>query len=64
MKVYELISALSELPAGAEVEFSTVLTADEVANLEKVNDDEVLYRLAVTVNDVDQIDDWTVALHR
>ena len=64
MKVYELISALSELPAGAEVEFSTILTADEVANLEKINDDEVLYRLAVMVNDVDQVHSMLVALHR
>ena len=64
MQVYELISELSKLPAGAEVEFSTVLTADEVANLEKINDDEVLYRIAVKVNEVDIVHRMLVALHR
>ena len=63
MKVYELIMELSELPAWAEVEFSTVLTVSEIANLEKINDDENLYRIAVIVKDVDQIHTGLVALH-
>lgn len=34
MKVYELISALSSCSAGAEVEFHTAMTLDELAKCE------------------------------
>ena len=62
MKVYELIMELSELPAGAEVEFSTVLSDDDLANLERLNNDDG-YRYATEIKDVDQIHTGLVALH-
>lgn len=63
MQVYELITELSKLPAGAEVEFSTVMTVSDIANLEIIDDDEDVYRIAVKIKDVDQICSMLVALH-
>lgn len=63
MQVYELITELSKLPAGAEVEFSTVMTVSDIANLEVLNDDKDVCRITVKIKDVDQISSMLVALH-
>lgn len=39
MKNYELIAKLSKLPAGAEVSFETVCTADQVEVQEESDED-------------------------
>lgn len=57
MKVYELISHLSEMPAGAEVTVSTILTSEELKGhdiLEQTEDGENLYSLVGRVDDVDE----------
>ena len=38
MKVYELITELSKLPAGSEVEFATLMTVDEFTKCEIVDE--------------------------
>lgn len=65
MKVYELISELSKLPAGSEVEFSTLMTLKEFVNLPIMDsfDGEDAYRFSATVREVEPISDKTVALY-
>jgi hypothetical protein len=65
MKVYELIAELSKMPAGADVEFATITTVDELKSCERVDetDDEVVYRLAGIIQDIEAIDDTLVAIY-
>ena len=65
MKVYELISKLSKMPAGADVEFNTITTVEELKTCERVDetDDDVVYRLAGIIQDIEAIDDTLVAIY-
>lgn len=65
MQVYELITELSKLPAGAEVEFSTLVTADEYNSSPIVDYDDgpLSHRIAGPITDVDVVSDDLVILH-
>lgn len=65
MKIYELVSELSKLPAGAEVEFATLVTADEYNSSPIVDydDDPLSRRIAGPITDVDVVSDDLVILH-
>ena len=54
MRVYELMRALSKLPAGAEVEFRGLMTLEEFAQSEIVDniDGKDAYSVGGTVNEV------------
>jgi hypothetical protein len=57
---------LSTLPAGAEVEFSMLMTLNEFAQQEIVDniDGQDAYRIAAKVNDAEAIYGSLVALYR
>ena len=57
MKVYELMERLSEMPAGAVVTVSTVLSSEDLEGhdvLEQTDAGENLYSLTGKVDDVDE----------
>ena len=47
MKVYELMAALNEMPAGADVEISTLITKEEYLNGRKHDDDMTAIRFGI-----------------
>ena len=59
MKVFELMAELAKCNAGAEVEFSTVILAQDL----KETDTEGHYHFAVKIKDVDLIHTGLIALH-
>lgn len=65
MKVYELISALSDMPAGAEVEFAILMNAGEFRACETVDleDGQETHRITGKIKECEQIDSWTVTLY-
>jgi hypothetical protein len=66
MKVYELINELSKLPAGANVEFATVMTLEEFVQCPIVDsiDGKDAYRIAVDIKEAVCIDDALISLYR
>lgn len=56
MKVYELMKALEEMPAGAEVRFSTVMKQSEIdsAGVIDQEDEEDIYNLVGDIKEIDQ----------
>lgn len=66
MKVYELMTELAKMPAGAEVEFTTLMTLAEFAELHTDVVDENgkdLYRVSGEIKDVEKISDKRIALY-
>jgi len=66
MRVYELITELSKLPAGAEVEFRTTMTLEEFSQCivaADVNGKDG-YLVSGNIVDVDMLDDTLVALNK
>ena len=65
MKVYELINELSKLPAGAEVEFSTLMTLEEFAKSPVIDsiDGKDCYRIEASIKEVEPVSDKLIALY-
>jgi hypothetical protein len=66
MKVYELINALSECPAGAEVEFHTAMTVEDFTKSGVVDDfgGKDVYSISGTIKEVFIADDGLIVLYR
>ena len=68
MKVFELMAQLSKCPAGAEVEFRTILTEREFVNSPVVDEDDVsserAYSLTLDVGEVELINDGLAVIYR
>lgn len=56
MKVFELMAELSKMPAGADVEFSTILTIPELTSggVADVDGDKVYYELRAKIVEVEE----------
>ena len=65
MKVYELITELSKLPAGSEVEFATLMTADEFTKCEIVDeiDGKNNYRVKADIKEVMELNKERIVLY-
>lgn len=65
MKVFELMNELSQMPAGAEVEFKTLMSIQEFVKdgSEMVIDGEDNYSLHKRVAEVEQAQSGTVYLY-
>lgn len=66
MKVYEVMAELAKMPAGAEVEFTMLMTLAEFAELPTDEADENgkdLYRVSGEIKDVEKISDKRIALY-
>lgn len=66
VKVYELITELSKLPAGSEVEFRTIMTLEEFSQCivaDDVNGKDG-YLVSGTIQEVDVVNEKLVALYR
>lgn len=65
MKVYELITELSKLPAGSEVEFRTIKTLEEFSQCIVAEDvgGKDGYLVSGTIQEVDVINEKLVALY-
>lgn len=57
MKVFELMAELSKMPAGAEVEFSCILTIPELIDggVQDRDGDDVFYELRAKIAQVEEI---------
>jgi hypothetical protein len=66
MRVYELLSALAEMPAGAEVEFHTSMTLDELTKCETVDsiDGKDVYAVPGTIQEAIEAGPTLVILYR
>lgn len=56
MKVYELMSALAELPSGMEVFCSSALTVNDVESgivLDDEDEDDILYEVSKPLDNID-----------
>ena len=55
MKVFELMAELSKMPAGAEVEFSSILTIPELIDggVQDRDGDDVFYELRAKIAEVE-----------
>ena len=53
MKVYELMMALAEMDAGAEVVYSDLKTADEVESCRRIEESQELYELSGVIKEVE-----------
>lgn len=64
MKVYELVSELLKMPAGAEVEFSTLVNVIEYADAENVDLEDGIEtrRIGGIVTEVEQFSSHKVVL--
>lgn len=66
MKVYELMERLAEMPAGAEVKVSTVMSAEELKEhdvLEQSEAGENLYSIVGETDDVEKANEKRVYLY-
>lgn len=67
MKVYELIKELSQLPAGADVEFRTLMTLVDFSQAPVADTDETgrdLYLVSGNIYEVSAVNDHLVALYK
>lgn len=65
MKVYELITELSKLPAGADVEFAMLMTVDEFTKCEIVDeiDGKNNYRVKADIKEVMELNKERIVLY-
>ena len=65
MKVCELIAALYEMPAGAEVSFSTVMSAEELKVGRPVDEEDGVeyYSVSEEIKDVELVDTMRVSVY-
>lgn len=65
MRVYELMKELSKLPAGAEVEFATLMTVDEFTECEIVDEVEGKsnYRVKADIKQVMELNEERIVLY-
>lgn len=68
MKVFELMAQLSKCPAGAEVEFRTILTDDEFLNAPVVDgdvyDESGTHSLTLNISEVELINDRLAVIYQ
>lgn len=66
MKVYELISLLTEMPAGADVEFAMLMTLADFTKCEVVDQEngKDLYRVSASVKEAVEIDKAHIVLYK
>lgn len=64
MKVFELMNALSKVPAGAEVRFSMLMSVDELVVSEPQEEEgKIYYRTDLDVKEVDAASEKTVYIY-
>lgn len=65
MKVYELITKLLKLPAGADVNVVTTMTVSDLTEFETIDEDATgkYYRVQATIDDVCHDGDNIVTLY-
>ena len=64
MRVFELMEQLSEMPAGATVEFERITSVEElVKNDAIIDDDGKFYIFKTNISDVEEIDGNLVRLY-
>ncbi len=68
MKVFELMAQLSKCPAGAEVEFRTILTAGEFNDAPVVDSDDYscarAHSLTLNIGEVELINDSLAVIYQ
>lgn len=63
MRVWELIAALSELPAGAVVSASTLVTTGDLSEPIDSDDGVNYYSICKKVEDVEEVDSMKVCIY-
>ncbi|MBQ6946762.1 MAG: hypothetical protein IJN42_01835 [Clostridia bacterium] len=66
MKVYELMERLAEMPAGAELVVSTILSAEDLKKhevMELAGDGDTEYRVTGTTDDIEMANEKRVYLY-
>lgn len=64
MRVFELMKQLSEMPAGAEVEFSTLMAVEELVKNEIFGcDEEVSYSVQKSIVEAEKVSENLVKLY-
>lgn len=64
MRVFELMERLSEMPAGATVEFERITSVEELVKNEVIMDDDGrFYNFNANVSDVEKISDNCVRIY-
>lgn len=68
MKVFELMAQLANCPAGAEIEFRTVLTEDEFTSAPVVDSDDYsdkrAHSLTLNIGEVELISDSLAVIYQ
>ncbi len=62
MKVYELMTALEDMPAGAEVKLSIVITREELESGDSIEPDCFAHRLSISDIEDDQDGEVTIGV--
>lgn len=64
MRVFELMEQLSEMPAGATVEFERITSVEELVKNDAIMDDDGnFYIFKTNISDVEEIDGNLVRLY-
>lgn len=63
MKVWELIAALSELPAGADISASTLVTTSDLYEVVSSDDGVDYYNICKKVEEVEEVDSMRVMIY-
>ena len=64
MRVFELMEFLSQMPAGAKVEFEEVMSVEKLVTNDAITDDEGrFYVFKTNISSVEKIDNCCVRLY-